>query len=167
MKGTLRKLRRLGLLGGIVLAASLPAAAASIPITGNITTSTTWTADNEYLLETVIYVTNGATLTIEPGTVVRGWPDSMTPGTNDPGTLVITRGSKINALGTGLKPIVFTNIDDDNIGSNPGSFPYDSPEDALSVTGTWGGLILLGRTYVANNTTTGPNASREVQIEGL
>ncbi|MEK7283164.1 MAG: hypothetical protein AAB249_05090, partial [Acidobacteriota bacterium] len=143
------------------------AGAATIPVNADITVSETWTAVNEYVLGTVVYVTNGATLTIEPGTVVRGLPDSLTPGTNDPGTLVITRGSKIQALGTGLDPIVFTNADDDNIGANPGTFPYDTLDAARGVTGTWGGLILLGRTYVANNTATGPNASREVQIEGL
>jgi hypothetical protein len=58
-------------------------------------------------------------------------------------------------------------MDDDNIGSNPGTPPYDNADDARGVTGTWGGLVVLGRTYVANNTTAGPNAAREVQIEGL
>jgi hypothetical protein len=141
--------------------------AATIPVTGNITVSETWTADNEYLLGTVIYVTSGATLTIEPGTVVRGLPDSLTPGVNDPGTLVVARGSKIQALGSALQPIVFTNDADDNLGTNPGTFPYDTLENAQSVTGTWGGLVVLGRGYVANNSATGPNAAREVQIEGL
>jgi hypothetical protein len=95
-------------------------------------------------------------------------PDSLTPGVNDPGTLVIARGAKIFALGTKMKPIVFTNLDDDNIGSNlPGSFPYDAADSARAITGTWGGLVLLGRTYVANNAVTGPNGAREVQIEGL
>jgi hypothetical protein len=155
---------------GALLAA--PASAATINITTNITPLSppslmNWTADNEYVLGTVIYVEGGVTLTIEPGTVVRGLPDTLTPGTNDPGTLVITRGAKIFAMGTKLKPIVFTNMDDDNFGGNPGSFPYDSPSNARGITGTWGGLVVLGRTYVANATTTGPSGSKEVQIEGL
>ncbi|HUD71921.1 MAG TPA: hypothetical protein VMQ62_08145, partial [Dongiaceae bacterium] len=155
---------------GILIAA--PASAATITITADITPASPaslmhWTADNEYVLGTVVYVEAGVTLTIEPGTVVRGMPDSTTPGVNDPGTLVITRGAKIFALGTKLKPIVFTNMDDDNIGSNPGSFPYDTGADARGITGTWGGLILLGRTFVSNNTVGAPNASREIQIEGL
>ena len=46
--------------------------AADVFVSGNITVSETWTADNDYILTEVIYVTNGATLTIEPGTVIRG-----------------------------------------------------------------------------------------------
>ncbi len=142
------------------------APAATVPVTADITSSTGWTSNNVYVLTKVIYVTNGATLSIEPGTVVRGEAESS-PGANDPGTLVITRGSKIQAAGTKLAPIVFTNLDDDNVGANPGTFPYDSAANALSITGTWGGVVLLGRGYVANNTAGAPNAAREVQIEGL
>ncbi|RMF72001.1 MAG: hypothetical protein D6738_12490, partial [Acidobacteria bacterium] len=139
-----------GLVAGILAAGPL-ARAATIPVNSNITTSTTWTADNEYELGQVIYVTNGATLTIEPGTVVRGQPESS-PGAQDPGALVITRDAKIRALGTFQAPIVFTDLFDDNIGANPGTPPYDSPLNALSLTSQWGGLILLGRSYVAFNT---------------
>ena len=158
------------LLAGLALSA--PADAAIVNITTNITPASPaslmhWTADNEYLLGTVIYVEAGVTLTIEPGTVVRGLPDAATPGVQDPGTLVITRGAKIFAMGTKLKPIIFTNEDDDNFGSNPGTDPYDLAVNARGITGTWGGLIILGRTYVANNTVGAPNGSREVQIEGL
>ncbi|HKQ96571.1 MAG TPA: hypothetical protein VJV75_01720 [Candidatus Polarisedimenticolia bacterium] len=163
---------RAGLFAAAGLGLASQADAATITLTANITPVSPaslmhWTADNEYVLGTVIYVESGVTLTIEPGTVVRGMPDASTPGVNDPGTLVITRGAKLFALGTRLKPIVFTNMDDDNIGSNPGSFPYDTGEDARGITGTWGGLILLGRTYVANNAVGAPNGAREVQIEGL
>jgi hypothetical protein len=135
-------------------------------ISSNITTSQTWTADNEYCLSQVIYVTNGATLTIEGGTVIRGEPESGT-GTNDPGALVITRGSKIQVLGTMLRPVVFTDLEDDNVGHNPGTYPYDTAENANQIIEQWGGLILLGRGYVANDTASGPDPSREVQIEGL
>ena len=140
--------------------------AATVFVNSNITTSELWTADNEYILAQPIYVTNGATLTIEPGTVIRGEGESS-PGANDPGALIVARDSKIQALGTSLKPIVFTNLDDDNVGSDPGSFPYDTLDNALSVTGAWGGVIVLGRGYVANDTLGGPDATREVQIEGL
>jgi hypothetical protein len=143
-----------------------PVLAATINVTANITVSETWTNDNVYVLTKPIYVTNGATLTIQSGTTVRGEPQSV-PGTNDPGTLVITRGSKIRALGTVDQPIVFTDLNDNNIGSNPGTAPYDSFENALGITAQWGGLVLLGRGYVANNTLAGPDAAREVQIEGL
>jgi hypothetical protein len=151
---------------GLAALAAVPASAGTVLVNSDIAASEVWTSNNEYILDKVIYVMNGATLTIEPGTVIRGVGESA-PGANDPGTLVITRGSKIFAMGTASDPIVMTNLDDDNIGTNPGTFPYDSRENAQSVTGTWGGLILLGDTYVSNNTTTGPDATRQVQIEGL
>ncbi|MDQ7008380.1 MAG: hypothetical protein Q9Q40_14255, partial [Acidobacteriota bacterium] len=150
----------------VALAGLVPALAADIFVTSNISVSETWTPDNVYILTDVIYVTDGATLTIEPGTVVRGETESA-PGANDPGTLVVTRDSKIRILGTELEPVVFTDLYDDNIGHDPGTFPYDSLENAIEETGNWGGLIVLGRGWVANNTAAGPDPTREVQIEGL
>merc|ERR1712167_315411 len=38
-------------------------------VAGNITTDTTWSASNEYILDKPIFVTDGATLTIEAGTM--------------------------------------------------------------------------------------------------
>jgi hypothetical protein len=61
-----------------------------------------------------------ATLTIEAGTSVVGQNDSFA-------NLVITRGSKIDAVGTATNPIVFSSADDDLLGS-----------------GEWGGIILHG-----------------------
>jgi hypothetical protein len=57
---------------------------------------------NVYLLKGVVYVKDGATLTIEPGTVIRG--DNTVANS----CLVVTRGSKIIAEGTPSRPIVFT-----------------------------------------------------------
>ena len=57
-----------------------------VTISANITTSQLWTAGNDYLVTQPVYVTSGATLTIEPGTVVRGEGESA-PGANDPGTV--------------------------------------------------------------------------------
>ena len=170
MKPTLRSalagLGRVAVFAGLGAMGLNQAGAATVMITTDLTASATWTADNEYILTRPIYVTNGATLTIEPGTTVRGEPESS-PGANDPGTLVIARGSKIRALGTAAKPIVFTDLFDDNIGSNPGTPPYDTLDNSLGLVAQWGGLILLGRTYVANNTLAGPDPTRTVQIEGL
>jgi hypothetical protein len=149
-----------------VLLGATATQAATIVVSTDITTSETWTANNEYVLDLPVYVTNGATLTIEAGTVVRGQGPSGA-GTNDPGTLIVARGSKIRALGTAQKPIVFTDLNDNNIGLNPGTPPYNNALNALSLTGRWGGVILLGRSYVANNTLAAPSAAREFQIEGL
>jgi hypothetical protein len=151
---------------GAALVCAAPTLAASIFVNADITTSQTWTPDNEYILTDRIYVTNGATLTIEAGVTVRGEPEDS-PGAQNPGTLVITRGAKIRALGTRLHPVTFTDLDDDNIGGNRGTSPYDTLQDAQSLTGQWGGLILLSYGHVANNTAAAPDPARENQIEGL
>jgi PKD repeat protein len=96
--------------------------AANVQVTGNITTNTTWTRDNVYILVGFIYVKNNATLTIQAGTTIRGDFDTK-------GTLIITRGAKIIANGTAAKPIVFTS------NQAAGSRDY----------GDWGGLIILGK----------------------
>ena len=51
------------------------ASAAEILVTADISTSTTWTANNTYNLQQQIYVLPGATLTIEPGTVIGEDPE--------------------------------------------------------------------------------------------
>ncbi|WP_018627682.1 hypothetical protein [Niabella aurantiaca] len=98
------------------------------PLPSTITANTTWTANNKYLLKGFVYVADGATLTIEPGTVIKGDNKSK-------GTLIIARGGKIIAQGTADKPIVFTS-----------NFPKGQRK-----AGDWGGLILLGK--APSNTT--------------
>lgn len=105
--------------------------APTVNVTTSITNNTTWTANNVYLLQGQIYVKNGATLTIEPGTVILG--DKATPGSG----LFITQGSKLIANGTANDPIVFTS------NQAPGA----------RAAGDWGGIILLGR--AANNQPSG------------
>jgi hypothetical protein len=112
-----------------------PAAANVVEVTGEISTNTTWSASKIYSLKGFVYVSNGATLTIEPGTIIKG--DKATKA-----TLVITRGSKINATGTVDKPIVFTSA----LGAGARS------------QGDWGGIILLGKAPV--------NQGTDVKIEG-
>jgi hypothetical protein len=146
------------------------ATAANVNVSANITTSQTWTKNNDYILTQPIYVTGGATLTIQAGTVIRGEPSDLDPNgnpLNNPGTLIITRGSKLFANGTMMEPIVFTDMDDDHVRGNPGTDPYDTFDNATQLTGRWGGLILLGRAYVANNSSAAADPNREVQIEGL
>lgn len=88
---------------------------------GNISSNTTWTKNNVYLLnDGYVYVTGGATLSIEAGTVIRG---------TGKGALIICRGSKINAIGTLTEPIVFT--------SSKGA--------GLRAPGDWGGIVITGR----------------------
>ena len=138
---------------------SAPLMAADVPVTANITANTTWTADNTYLLDKPIFVTNGATLTIEPGTVILGEENT---GASTFGSLIITRGAKIMAEGTASKPIVFTaRAERDGIDGVPG----DLPDPALGDASFWGGLILLGNAQV-NNYVGGVNTGTNL-IEGF
>lgn len=94
---------------------------ASQPVSGTISTSTTWTADKRYVLSDFVGVSAGATLTIEPGTVIYGGDGRA--------SLFIARGAKIIADGTARRPIVFT-----------------SPQRVGSRNQTdWGSLVILGR----------------------
>ena len=89
---------------------------------GNISESRTLTADKKWTLKGYVYVTNGATLTIEPGTVIVGDVDVKA-------ALCVERGGKLIAEGTAAKPIVFTS------GKPAGS----------RAPGDWGGIVLLGK----------------------
>ena len=61
----------------------------------------TLTYPNTYNLRGFVYVTDGATLTIEPGVVIKGEKASKA-------TLIVERGGKLIAEGTKERPIVFT-----------------------------------------------------------
>ncbi len=78
-----------------------------------------------YLLKGNVLVTNGATIFIDPGVIIKG--DKATSS-----ALIIGRGAKINAVGTATEPIVFTS---------------NQPKGFRSY-GDWGGVILLGKSIV-------------------
>jgi hypothetical protein len=122
--------------------------ATNVNVTANITANTTWTAGNTYHLKAQIYVTNNAVLTIEPGVVIRG--DHTAAGAG----LFVTKGAKVNAIGTATSPIVFTS--DNAAGSRN--------------KGDWGGVILLGKgSYNSNNGVNnieGITASADTQYGG-
>ncbi|MEM6321588.1 MAG: T9SS type A sorting domain-containing protein [Bacteroidota bacterium] len=103
--------------------------------------SLTLTKDNVYLLDGYVYVEAGATLTIEPGTVIKG--KTVPSNTTDiASALIIARGGKIIAEGTEAEPIIFTGeIDDLSVTTD------------LTATDnqTWGGLIILGNSIVGED----------------
>lgn len=92
-------------------------------VAGGITDSTTWTGDRTYVLDDMVYVTGGATLTIERGARILGTPGSA---------LVVTRGGDLQAQGARDAPIVFTSA---------------RPEGERR-RGDWGGVVLLGNAPV-------------------
>jgi hypothetical protein len=110
----------------------------AIALKGKLDKDTVLRAANSYTLEGIVYVTNGATLTIEAGTIIKG------QFTDPVGGLVITRGAKINAVGTVDKPIVFTSAS-----STPRS-------------GDWAGIVILGKAKV-NTSYNGQAGTGEIE----
>ncbi|MEO8621801.1 MAG: fibronectin type III domain-containing protein [bacterium] len=109
---------------------------AAATINADITASRTLYPDTAYTLSGFVHVANGATLTIQPGTIIKG--DFNVLGS----CLFIMRGAKIQAVGTAELPIVFTSSR--AVGSRQ--------------PGDWGGLILVGNAV--------SNRSGTVNIEG-
>ena len=151
-----------------MIAMTAPLMAADVEVTADITADTTWTADTTYILRKTIFVKNGATLTIEPGTLILGdnaaGPNGIIDDGGDDtfGSLVVTRSGKIHAEGTVDKPIVFTAIEErDGIGGDPELIPDPVEGDG----GFWGGIILLGNAPI-NYYVDGTNAN-ENDIEGF
>jgi len=110
---------------------------------GNVT----WSANNTYILDGLVFVNSGQTLTIEPGTVIKGMPGEG----EEASALIVAQGGKIMAEGTAENPIIFTTEEDDL------SSTTDLPLDA---NGRWGGVIILGNATINR---TGGTAS----IEGI
>ena len=75
-----------------------------------------------YLLKGWVYIADGAELTIEPGTVIKG--DKQTKA-----SLICERGGKLIAKGSATEPIVFTS--EEAAGSRK--------------PGDWGGIIICGK----------------------
>jgi hypothetical protein len=105
-------------------------------INANITADRTLYSDTLYTLSGFISVGSGATLTIEPGTVIQGDYDVLGS------SLFILRGASIDAQGTAADPIVFTS-----------SRPVGQRQP-----GDWGGLILVGNGII--------NRTGTIQLEG-
>ncbi len=104
-------------------------------ITDNVTTNTTWSGEIE-LAKKIAVVGEGVTLTIQPGTIIRG---QATGTPQDATALIITKGAKINAVGTSTNPIVMTAKN--------------------GTVGGWGGLVILGKAPI--------NQSGTKYIEGI
>jgi len=151
-------------------------AAEFVSVTRNITTNTRWTRDKVYILTRMIFVRNNVTLTIEPGTIVRGVKKGAAGSdlANEPGTLVVSRGGRLIANGTAESPIIMTAIDDPNVPGGIDTVPLKYLNSKNSVKTVvpknynpggptqnngfahceeWGGLVILGRSYLAQGTT--------------
>jgi len=118
---------------------TLPAAAYGKELTsGNITL----TCDKIWTLDEKLYIGSGATITIQPGTVIK----ASDAGTNVAAAraLIIERGGKIIAPGTEDCPIVFT------AAADPLNGTY-----GVANKGKWGGVLICGK--ASNNLTLAAN----------
>ena len=115
----------------------------TVTLSGRITLDVKLYAKDNNYLSGIVYITNGATLTIEAGAKVQGKFGA------DVAALVICRGAKIIASGTSDKPIVFTSI-----ATNPQS-------------GDWGGIVICGKAPINTTATvSGTSISGLYQTEG-
>ncbi len=120
---------------------------------GFISSDEIWTADHIYRITGKVVVESDVTLTIEPGTIVKG-----AEGTGSlASALIIARGAKIMACGTATEPIVMTSVLD-NI--KVGEFAGTNLDETQN--GLWGGLIVLG-----NSPSSFEGDVSEFQIEGI
>lgn len=99
--------------------AGCPIPSGAAEISADISANRTFHNETTYTLTSFVHVNSGATLTIQPGTTIKGRVGSA---------LFIMRGGKIMADGTVDAPIVFTS--DQAVGSRK--------------PGDWGGLIIIG-----------------------
>ncbi len=120
---------------------------------GSISVDETWTADTIYEIVGKVVVRDGATLTIEPGTIIKGQEGTGTLAS----ALVIAQGAKLNAVGTPAQPIIFTSVlDNIAVGEMTGTNLSEVDK------GLWGGVIVLG--YAPISAADGDILS---QIEGI
>ncbi|MEN8250239.1 MAG: hypothetical protein ABFS32_15000 [Bacteroidota bacterium] len=122
-------------------------------VSGAITSNTTWTSDRIWELASKVVVEDGATLTIEPGTIVKGRTGAGSLAT----ALIVARGGMIDAQGTAAAPIIFTSIEDNiEVGELAGTNLTEEDKDK------WGGVIILGKAPISAE-----NGDTETQIEGI
>jgi hypothetical protein len=127
-----------------------------------VNTNQTWSGT--VILNEPIFVKAGATLTISPGTIVRGQPRQAAVAAGiiagTPGALIATQQGRIRAVGTPTQPIVFTTaaVDNvapfgaaDNVDANPGFLdPGNFGSTFLDATPTTNPLSPLNSQGVQN-----------------
>ncbi|MDP5120730.1 MAG: hypothetical protein NWQ46_03990 [Spirosomaceae bacterium] len=122
---------------------------------GLITANETWTNDRIYFLGGKVVVTDGVTLTIQEGTIIKGNAGEGSLAS----ALIVARGGKINAKGTAARPIIFTAAEDNiALGQKAGT---NLPDETEEGQGRWGGLIILGKAPIS------VEVGAEAQIEGI
>ncbi len=108
------------------MAATAQVVPGAIQVVGDITSNTTWSADNIYQINGTVKVLAPATLTIEAGSLIYG--NAVTVRN----CIQVERGAKIIAKGTAQKPIIFSS----------------AKAQGAKAPGDWGGIIVLGQATI-------------------
>lgn len=120
---------------------------------GILTEDETWTADKFWVLDGKVVVNEGVTLTIEPGTIIKGEQGQEAAAA----ALVVDQGGRLIADGTAQSPIIFTSVlDNIELGAVAGT------NLNLGNVGLWGGVIVLGNAPISVDGNVGT-----AQIEGI
>lgn len=134
-----------------------PDTTSDVIVTSNITGDETWVNSRIYILGGRIAVEDGATLTIEPGTIIKGQAGTGANAT----ALLVARGGTLIAEGTADQPIIFTSVADEiEIGQ------IESPNLDPTTSGLWGGVLVCGKAPISASNDAGDDLT-EVQIEGI
>jgi hypothetical protein len=133
-----------------------------VVLTDNIEGEETWYADSVYVLASRITVLDGAVLTIEPGTIIKGLGGTGVSAK----ALLVARGGKIMAQGTAEKPIIFTSYSDKLSVQDISAGTFGSPNLDPDQVAKWGGVIILGDAPISAQNDDDIDVS-EIQIEGI
>lgn len=125
----------------------------TIILSGKTTGDMVLTADKNYEINQKFVVAAGHTVTIEPGTIIKGREGVGSVAS----AMIVARGGKVMAEGTEDNPIIFTSVLD-NIQ------PGEKWGDNLTKIDRekWGGLIILGNAPISAG-----DGDTEAQIEGI
>lgn len=127
-----------------------------VRVTDNITSDQTWEDGKTYILAGRIAVEAGATLTIEPGVIVKGEAGTGSNAT----ALLVARDANIEANGTAQQPIIFTSVADEITPEMVDNGNFGSPNLTSDQRGLWGGVLVLGNAPISAS-------SDPASIEGI
>ena len=117
-----------------------------VVVSANIAADATWSADKTYILATRVTVLDGVTLTIDPGTVIKGQAGAADNAT----ALLVARGGTLIAEGTAALPIIFTSVADEITPEDVAAGNIASPNLNPEINGLWGGVIILGKARISD-----------------
>lgn len=124
-----------------------------VRVSGFLTEDQTWTNDRFWILDGKTYVQDGVTLTIDPGTIIKG---AASTGSNA-SALIVARGGTLIADGDAQNPIIFTaEADNIELGTTAGTnLTVDDRQ-------LWGGFLVLGKAIGSFS-----GDAESIQIEGI